>query len=327
MTRYILMRLLGLIPLLVGIIAITFLVIHLAPGKPTALESQFNPKVSQEVRQRLEKLYGLDQPLRVQFARWASRLARGDLGRSFIDDRPVMTKIAERIPVTLTINVLSLVLILLISVPLGVLAATRPHGFFDRATTLFVFLGFSTPTFWLALLLMSLLGVQLGWLPISGLHALDAERFIWWERLWDVARHLVLPVGVAAFGGLAGISRFMRTSMLGVLRQDYIRTARAKGLSEGTVLFKHALRNACLPIVTILGLSVPGLIGGSVIFETIFAIPGMGRLYFEAVMARDYPLVMGVLTIGAVLTLLGNLLADVAYAMVDPRIRLGGRHE
>ncbi len=327
MTGYILRRLLGLIPLLIGIIAITFLVIHLAPGKPTSLESQFNPKVSQEVRQRLEKLYGLDQPLRVQLARWAGRLARGDLGRSFIDDRSVTVKIMERIPVTLTINVLSLALILLIAIPLGVLAATRPHGFFDRATTLFVFLGFSTPTFWLALLLMSWLGVQLGWLPVSGLHALDAERMTQWERCWDLARHLVLPVGVAAFGGLAGISRFMRTSMLNVLRQDFIRTARAKGLSEGAVLFKHALRNACLPIVTILGLSVPGLIGGSVIFETIFAIPGMGRLYFEAVMARDYPLVMGVLTIGAVLTLLGNLLADVAYAMVDPRIRLGDHHE
>lgn len=327
MAGYIFRRLLGLIPLLFGIIAITFLVIHLAPGKPTSLESQFNPRVSQEVRQRLEQLYGLDQPLHVQLARWAGRLARGDLGRSFIDDRPVAAKIAERIPVTLTINVLSLLLILVIAIPLGVLAATRPHGFFDRATTLFVFLGFSTPTFWLALLLMSLLGVRLGWLPISGLHALDAERLAWWERAWDVARHLVLPVGVAAFGGLAGISRFMRTSMLGALRQEYIRTARAKGLSETAVLFQHALRNALLPIVTILGLSVPGLIGGSVIFETIFAIPGMGRLYFEAVMARDYPLVMGVLTIGAVLTLLGNVLADVAYAAVDPRIRLGGRHE
>ncbi len=325
MTRYLLKRLLGMIPLLAGILAITFLVIHLAPGKPTSLESQFNPKVSLEVRQRLEKLYGLDQPLHVQLARWAGRLARGDWGRSFIDDRPVTTKILERIQITLAINVLSLALLLLIAVPLGVLAATRPQGLFDRVTTLLVFLGFSTPTFWLALLLMSLLGVQWGWLPLSGLHALDAERFSMWQRWCDMGHHLILPVAVAAFGGLAGISRFMRTSMLGVLRQDYIRTARAKGLSEARVLFHHALRNACLPIVTILGLSIPGLIGGSVIFETIFAIPGMGRLYFEAVMARDYPLVMGVLTIGAVLTLLGNLLADLAYAYVDPRIRLERR--
>ncbi len=325
MTRYLLKRALGLIPLMVGITAITFVVIHLAPGKPTSLEAQFNPKISLEVRQRLEKLYGLDQPLHVQFIRWAGRLARGDFGRSFIDDRPVAVKIAERIPITLTINLLSLALILLIAIPLGVLAATRPHGAFDRLTTLLVFLGFSTPTFWLALLLMSLVGVQCGWLPISGLHALDADRFSMWKRGLDLARHLILPVSVAAFGGLAGISRFMRTSMLSVLQQDYIRTARAKGVSEAHVLFGHALRNACLPIVTILGLSVPGLIGGSVIFETIFAIPGMGRLYFEAVMARDYPLVMGVLTIGAVLTLLGNLLADLAYAWVDPRIRLGQR--
>ena len=325
MIAYTLRRLLGLLPLLIGIMAITFAVIHVAPGKPTSLESSFNPKISLEVRQRLEKLYGLDQPLHVQFLQWSGRLARGDFGRSFIDDRPVAEKILERIPITLTINLLSLALILLIAIPLGVLAATKPHGLFDRITTLFVFLGFSTPTFWLALLLMGFVGVQLGWLPVSGLHALDADRFTAWARWTDLARHLILPVGVAAFGGLAGISRFMRTSMLHALRQDYVRTARAKGLSEPRVLFDHALRNALLPIVTILGLSVPGLIGGSVIFETIFAIPGMGRLYFEAVMARDYPLVMGVLTIGAVLTLLGNLLADVAYAWVDPRIRLGKR--
>jgi peptide/nickel transport system permease protein len=187
----------------------------------------------------------------------------------------------------------------------------------------FVFIGYSMPSFWLALLGMAFFGVRLHWLPISGLHSLDYETFGWFHRLADLGWHLMLPVTVSAFVSLAGLSRYARSSMIEVLRQDYIRTARAKGLSETTVLFHHGLRNALLPIVTILGLSLPELIGGSVIAETIFSIPGMGRLFYDAVMARDYPVIMALVTIGAVLTMLGNLLADVAYAAVDPRIRLG----
>jgi peptide/nickel transport system permease protein len=171
-------------------------------------------------------------------------------------------------------------------------------------------------------MLMDLVGVRWGWLPISGIKSLEFEKFGFFEKVLDIARHLLLPVLVSAFGSLAGISRYMRSNMLNVLKQDYIRTARAKGLAEKDVIYKHALKNALLPVVTILGLSVPGLIGGSVIFESIFSIPGMGRLFYESVMARDYPVIMGVLVIGAVLTLLGNLLADVSYAAVDPRIKL-----
>jgi peptide/nickel transport system permease protein len=179
------------------------------------------------------------------------------------------------------------------------------------------------PTFWLALLLMMFFGVYLDWLPISGLTSLGFRQFTFWEKVQDLAAHIFLPVLVAAFAGLAGMSRYMRGSMLEVIRQDYITTARAKGLPEGAVIFKHALRNALLPVITLLGLHIPGLIGGSVIFETIFAIPGMGQLFYGAVMARDYPLIMGELVIGALLTLMGNLLADVSYALVDPRIRTG----
>ncbi|MBI4354884.1 MAG: ABC transporter permease [Candidatus Omnitrophica bacterium] len=324
MIAYLLRRLAGLIPLFIGITLISFAIIHLAPGGPT-VATEFNPKVSLEVRSRIAKLYGLDLPLHVQYLRWVGRIARGDFGRSFLDDRPVGEKIVERMPITLAINILSLSLILLIAIPLGVAAAAKPRSGFDQSTTLLVFLGFSMPEFWLALLLMAWLGVAWGVLPISGLVSIDGETWGWAARLVDLARHLVLPVFVAAFGGLAGLSRYMRSATLEVLRQDYIRTAYAKGLSSRQVLYRHALRNAILPIVTILGLSLPGLIGGSVIFETIFAIPGMGRLYFEAVMARDYPVVMGVLTLGAGLTLMGNLLADVAYAWVDPRIRVGER--
>lgn len=323
MTGYLLRRLLALVPVLLWITVISFGIMHLAPGKPTDAAASFNPKVSLEARQRMEQLYGLDQPIHAQYLQWLGRVARLDFGRSFLDDRPVMEKILERLPVTLTINGWSLLLILGISIPLGVLAAVRPGGLFDRWTTVLVFIGYSMPSFWLALFCMALFGVTLHWLPISGIHSLDHDAMNWLERLLDTGRHLVLPVGISAFVSLAGMSRYMRSSMVEVLRQDYIRTARAKGLPERRILFHHGLRNGLLPLITILGLSLPDLIGGSVITETIFSIPGMGRLFYEAVMARDYPLVMALVTIGAVLTMLGNLLADLSYAYADPRIKTG----
>jgi peptide/nickel transport system permease protein len=248
-----------------------------------------------------------------------------DFGKSFVDGREVMKKIVERIPVTLTINILSLLLILITAVPIGVLSATKRYSLFDKLSTIFVFVGFSTPTFWLALLLMILFGVNMGILPISGIQSIDVSEMGPMERLLDWTKHLILPVGISAFGGIAGLSRYSRSSMLEVIRQDYIRTARAKGLRESEVIFRHAFRNALMPIVTILGLSVPGLIGGGVIFETIFAIPGMGQLFYSSAMSRDYPTIMGILVIGAILTLIGNLLADISYAFVDPRIRKANR--
>jgi peptide/nickel transport system permease protein len=324
MWAYIVKRVFLMVPLLVGITLVSFVVIHLAPGTPVELQTTMNPKVSLEAQQRLRELYGLDKPLLVQYWDWLKRMTFLDFGRSFSPDRrPVWDKIKERIGVTISLNMLSLLIILLVAIPIGVLAAVRPHSWFDRATTLFVFFGFAMPTFWLALLLMMFLGVYLDWLPISGLTSLGFHQFSLGEKIQDLAAHITLPVLVAAFGGLAGMSRYMRGNMLEVIRQDYITTARAKGLPEGTVIFKHALRNALLPVITMLGLSVPGLIGGSVIFESIFAIPGMGQLFYGAVMARDYPLVMGALVIGAFLTLVGNLLADIGYALVDPRIRTG----
>ncbi len=321
MLRYLTRRLLQMIPLLIGITIISFAVIHLAPGEPTDLVTDLQPKVSAQAAERLRHLYGLDRPLHIQYLDWLKRLVKLDMGRSFLDNRLVSVKILERLPVTITINVLSLLLIIIVALPIGIVSATRQYSLFDKASTVFVFLGFATPTFWFALLLMILFGIKLGWLPISGLRSLSAASFSFGGRLLDMARHLILPVFVSAFGGLAGFSRYMRSNMLEVIHQDYIRTARAKGLSERAVIYKHALRNALLPIVTILGLSVPALIGGSVIFESIFAIPGMGRLFYESVMARDYPVIMGGLVIGAILTLLGNLIADITYAYVDPRIR------
>jgi len=322
MIKHIIKRLLGLIPTLIGITLISFFVIHLAPGKPTDVETNMNPKVSYEARLRLEKLYGLDKPIHIQYIEWLKRFARFDFGRSYLDDRPVSEKIAQRIPITILINFLAILLTLVIGIPLGITSAVKRGKLPDKLTTIFVFIGFSTPEFWLALLLMNLFCINLGWLPVSGIASLDFENFNIIGKVIDVAKHLVLPVAISTFGGLAIISRYMRTEMIGVMTQDYIRTARAKGLSERAVIYKHALKNALLPVITILGLSVPGLIGGSVIFESIFAIPGMGRLFYESVMARDYPVIMGVLSIGAILTLLGNFIADIAYSYADPRIRV-----
>lgn len=323
MSRYIVRRLLVMIPLLFGITLLSFAVIHLAPGSPTDLQTDLNPKASVEAKERLRALYDLDKPFHVQYLLWLKRILVLDLGTSFSPDRrPVSHKIFERLPVTISINVLSMLLIFAAAIPIGVLSAVRQNSLFDKVTGVFVFIGFAMPTFWLALLLMILFGIHLGWLPISGIRSLNHEYLPLVDSWIDLAKHLVLPVLLSAFGGLAGLSRYMRSNMLEVIRQDYITTARAKGLSERAVICKHALRNALLPVITILGLSVPGLIGGSVIFETIFAIPGMGQLFYMSAMARDYPVIMGILLIGAVLTLLGNLLADISYALADPRIRV-----
>lgn len=322
MTILIIKRLAGLIPVFFGITLVSFFVIHLAPGKPTDAQTSLNPKISYEARLNWERIEGFDKPVHIQYARWLGKFIRFDFGRSHLDGRSVSAKILERIPITLLINILSLILILAIGIPLGILSAVRRNSVLDRLGTIGVFIGFSAPEFWIALLLMSLFGITLGWLPISGIKSLDFEYFSLGGKFVDVARHLILPVAIAAFGSLAGISRYMRSSMINIKNEDYIRTARAKGLKESEVIYKHALRNALLPVITILGLAVPGLIGGSVIFESIFAIPGMGRLFYESVMARDFNTIMGVLSIGAVLTLLGNFFADIAYFYADPRIRV-----
>lgn len=311
-----------MVPLLLGITLITFIVIHLAPGGPVEVETEMQLKASAQARENLKKLYGLDKPLHVQYIDWIKRFAKLDFGKSFVDGRKVIDKIGETIPITLIIDLLALILIIVIAIPLGVFSATRQYTLFDKVSTVGVFIGFSVPEFWLALLLMILFGVQLGWLPISGIQSIDVSEMTAAELFLDRVRHLILPVTITAFGGLASMSRYSRSSMLEVIRQDYIRTAYAKGLKESDVVYRHALRNALLPIITILGLAIPGLIGGGPIFETIFSIPGMGRLFYSSVMARDYPTIMGILTIGAVMTLIGNLIADISYALADPRIRV-----
>jgi len=330
MLIYLIKRLFEMIPTLFGITLISFFIIHLAPGKPTDIFSELNPKITPEAREKLEKLYNLDRPIIVQYGLWLKKIVKLDFGESFSTDRrPVMQKIWDkkqpflerRLFITFMINLLSMLIILAIAIPIGISSATHQNSLYDKITTTTVFVGFAMPSFWLALLLMLLFGVYLHWLPISGLKSMNYDSLSFIGKMWDRISHLVLPLFVSAFGGLAADSRFMRSSMLEVIRQDYVTVARAKGLPENIVIYKHAFKNALLPIITLMGLSVGGLIGGSVIFENIFGIPGMGQLFYMSVMTRDYPMIMCILTIGAILTLLGNLMADIGYMIADPRIR------
>lgn len=322
MRNYIIRRILMLIPLYFGITIITFLIIHLAPGKPSDLEAQMRPGLA-IARERLEKIYGLDKPLHIQYWTWVKKMVMFDFGNSFKDSQPVLEKIKQTLPNTIILNIAALLLIYLIAVPIGILSAVKQYSVFDKASTVFVFIGMAIPSFWLALLLIFVFSVKLAWLPISGMHSIiyNFQSLPFWDKAWDLVKHAILPVFVQAFAGLAWLSRYTRSSMLEIIRQDYIITARAKGLSERDVIYKHALKNALLPIVTIFGLSLPGLISGSVIVETIFAWPGMGRLAFQAVLARDYPLIMGTSVFSVFLLLFGNLLADILYGVVDPRIK------
>lgn len=322
MFLYVLKRLLGMVPLIIGITLISFAVIHLTPGDPTQMMTSMNPNASPEASQKLVKMYNLDKPIHIQYWLWLKKVIVLDFGQSFaLDGMSVTEKIANRLPYTIYLNVMAIILIFIIALPLGILNAYYKDTFFDKISTVMVFMGFAVPTFWLALLCMYFFGIQLGWLPISGLMSYNFSELSFWGKFVDIAKHSILPVGVSVFGSLAGLSRYARNSMLDVLNNDYITAARARGLSERTVLFRHAVKNALLPIITIIGLSIPGLIGGSVIFESIFSIPGMGQLFYQSVMMRDYPVVMGILVIGAILTLAGNLIADILYAVVDPRIR------
>jgi peptide/nickel transport system permease protein len=330
MIKYLAKRLLEMIPTLFGITLISFLILHLAPGKPTDVLTDFNPKITPEARARLEKMYDLDKPIIIQYGLWLEKIVKLDFGESFSTDRrPVIDKIWDRkqplierrLFITFMLNAITTIVILAIAIPIGITSAIRQNTLYDKITTSAVFIGFATPSFWLALLLMILFGIHLNVLPISGLKSMGYDSLSLIGKILDRINHLILPVFVYAFGSLAADSRYMRSSMLEAIRQDYVTVARAKGLAEKKVINKHIFRNALLPLITLLGLSVPGLIGGSVIMESIFGIPGMGQLLFMSVMTRDYPVIMGVLTIVGVLTLVGNLLADIGYMIADPRIR------
>lgn len=319
MAQYLLRRLLYTLITLIGISIISWVIITQAPGSPIALT--LDPKVSPKIIEQMEKNYDLDKPVYQQYFLWLKRLFTGNL-YSFKDGRPVMQKIGERIWNTLLLNLVAMLIIFSLAIPLGVFSANRQYTFLDNLGTFGAYLGISIPSFWLAYLLI--LGtVKLFGYPVLGMRSFVTEDFTAVEIVMDRVWHLMLPSIILAIGGIAALSRYTRSSMLEVIRQDYVRTAKAKGLPEETVYYKHALRNALLPIITLFGFLIPGLIGGSIIMETVFSWPGIGRLAYQAVLARDYPVVMTINTITAVLVLIGNFIADMLYAIADPRIRYG----
>lgn len=315
MSRFLVRRTLLAVPTLLAISVILFGMLHLAPGGPAAIYA--SAETSAEDLARIERLLGVDQPLPVQYGRWLAGMVRGDWGRSFRYREPVTAVLAGRLPNTVQLMLAALVLAVVLAIPLGVLSAVSRRRWMQYQASAVSMLGVSIPTFWLGMMILLFFSVKLRWLPSGGM-ARIGEGFDLADRVW----HLAGPAFVLATLYIAGWSRYLRSSLLEVIHQDYVRTARAKGLAKRAVLRRHALRNALLPLVTLIGLQGPTLVGGAVITETVFAWPGMGRLLTEALTGRDYPVLMASFMIMAVLTVVGNLLADLTYGLVDPRIRL-----
>jgi peptide/nickel transport system permease protein len=314
-TSFIVRRLLLAVPTLIGVTILTFVLIHIAPGGPAlALAGE---KATPAQIAALTHQLGLDKPWPQQYALWLGALLHGDLGFSYLKQQPVIALIAQRLPQTMLLMGFALVASVLIAVPLGVYQAYRRNTAFDRTASVAVFIAWSMPTFWFGTLLIAVFAVTLRWFPVGGLQTIDTTAFDWPSRI----AHLVLPAATLAIVSMAGWSRYIRGSMVDQLREDYTRTAVAKGLHTRTVLFRHTLRNALIPFITLLGGTLPALFGGAIITEQIFAYPGMGQLYWQSAVNRDYATLLGMTVITAVLVVLGNLLADVLYGVVDPRVR------
>jgi len=313
MHRYLLRRLLIAVPILFGITVLSYFIMSLTPGD--AVQMLISPTISQADIEIRRRALGLDQPVHVRYFRWLNELAHGNLGYSFSSGAPVTKRVGERVVPTLTLTATALALSYLIAVPIGVLVATRRYSWIDYVATFFAFLGISLPTFFLGLAGIYIFALRVHWLPVGGTITLGTDG-----GFLDMVHHLILPASVLAVAGAGALTRYVRSSMLEVLGQDYVRTARAKGLAEALVRRKHALRNALLPVITLAGLQIPALLAGAVITEQVFEWPGMGRLTIEAINQRDYPVLMGITLVTAVLVAVGNLLADLAYAYVDPRI-------
>jgi peptide/nickel transport system permease protein len=318
--RFVVRRLILAALLVVGLLSAVFVIVHALPGDPVerALGEEYDPHLAEAMRHQL----GLDRPLVVQYGHWLASFLAGDFGVSFSSSRPVAEMIRETLPNTLLLASLALALRFAIGVAAGTVAALRHGRRTDRSIVVAALVVYSMPSFWVAVILQLVFAYGLGWLPADAMHGLDAARLPATARLWDLVRHLVLPVSVLGLVGVASTARYMRASLLETLSQDYVRAARARGLGERLVVLRHALRNALPPIATLLGLSLPALVGGSIIVETIFSWPGMGRMAYLAVGSRDYPVLLATTFLSAVLVVLGNLLADVACSFLDPRTRL-----
>ncbi len=315
MLTYIGRRLLQMVPLVFGISLILFAVIQMAPGGPEGALLETGRFVDPEVIEAYRERLGVDQPIHIQYVRWISAAAAGDLGVSFSTTRPVSEMILERLPATLELMASSFLLAAVIAIGLGIFSAVKQYSWFDYFSTGVSFLGIAMPVFWFALILQLVFSVKLGWLPVAGTETVGATS------LGDHLLHLILPAVVLSFRNIAGWSRYLRASLLGVLRADFIRTARAKGLPEGAVVGIHGVRNALIPVLSIMALGLADMFSGAVITETIFAWPGIGRMFVQAMFSRDYPLLMGIMMMGSVMVIVFNLVADVLYGVLDPRIR------
>jgi peptide/nickel transport system permease protein len=320
MTRYVIRRLLQAIPLLVAISIIVFALVELAPGDASQMYIDPEKGTDPEYLERVRASLGLDQPVTVRYVSWLTKTLEGDLGFSFRTRRPVTLEIGDRLPNTLLLGGVSLMLSLAIAIPIGIVSALRRYTLVDYILSTLALVGISLPAFWVALLLLQVFAIQLNWLPAVGMHDVR-NSYEGWAATLDVLRHMILPATVLSLAQTASWSRYQRSALLEVLGQDYIRTARAKGARERRVIGFHALRNALIPMITLIGLSVPSIVTGAFITETIFGWPGMGRLGVEAINGRDYPIIMAVTMLSALLIVTGNLLADIAYAWADPRIR------
>lgn len=325
MASFVLRRLLGAIPLLLGVATLIFFVLNLAPGDPAAL--YYNPTIPPEVIDQIRRNLGLDQPIHVRYLKWLGALVTGDFGYSFARSEPVSAIVFGALPNTLMLTGIALLLVFVIGVAIGVYQAVRQYSVGDSVLSVVSLFFYSMPSFWLALMLMLVLSLKAhewGWpiaFPATGITSVDYDFLPLGARIGDRLMHLVLPVTTLTLALAAGVARYTRGQMLEVIRQDYVRTARAKGLPEHTVIFKHALRNSLIPVITLLGLYLPFLFSGAVFVEYIFAWPGMGRVIVDAIFQRDYPVVMATSFIFAAMVVAGNLLADVLYAVADPRIR------
>jgi peptide/nickel transport system permease protein len=318
MARYLLRRLLIAIPSLLGISVVSFTVFALAPGDPFG-ELATNPAVPPEVREALRVKFGLDDPVVVRYFRWIAAMAQGDWGFSFASRIDVDKLILQRLPASLFVIGSAQLLALLIAVPIGVFAATRPYSIFDQVASTLAFVGFSLPTFFTGLLLILVFSVQLDWLPFvySDVNATG------WRWYWEQLRQSIMPIAVLGLFQAASMTRYVRSAVLDVIRLDYVTTARAKGLGERVVVIKHVLRNALIPVVTLVALQMPAIFGGAIVTEQIFRIPGIGSLLISAILANDTPVIMAVTFVFACLVVLFNLIADVLYGWLDPRITLG----
>lgn len=313
-------RIIAMIPMLLGVTFLSFLIMNFAPGDPTTIYLDPTKPFSAEEIEIIKKDLGLDKPMLVRYVLWLGRTVRGDLGYSFVSRRPVIKEISERLPNTLLLSVVTMSLSLAAGTLIGIYTALNQYKVSDYVITVAAFLGLSTPGFWLALMLILLFSGTLGWLPSVGMMSIEVGPGLL-ERAVDLAKHMIMPVIVLSASSVASWTRYQRSSMLEVIKQDYIRTARSKGLPERLVIGRHAARNAAIPVITVLGMSLPGLIGGSALIEQVFAWPGMGRLGINAIFSRDYPVIMAVNLMTSILVMLGNLGADILYAVVDPRIR------